>query len=507
MKKVVTPKTMMECDHNLTKELGIPPELLMETAARAVTERVLCALKAQPGHVLILCAAGNNGGDGIAVLRQLVMAGEECSALLLGDPAKLKDAAKLNYEIVCAAGLPLSVVSSEDELNRLWPNETSVIVDALFGTGLCCDLGGMHLAAVQRANRSHAFRIAVDIPSGIHGETGAVLGDAFRADDTVTFQMVKRGHLLDPGREYAGGLFVSPIAPMPKAMWDRYPDEWLEEEDLTKLLPMRAKNSHKGKNGRALLIAGSNGFAGAAIMSAMSALRGGTGLLRIAHPKGLTGAFSAIPEAMTASASDADDWDASSAEKLSMLLDGCDAAAIGPGLGKGEWRKEMLASTLGYRGKLVIDADGLNALAAAPELFEKLHDKVILTPHPAEMARLCGISTKEVLECPAELAREKAAEWGCVVLLKGAVSVIASPDGCVTFNTTGNPGLAKGGSGDVLTGIILAMLSQGLCAYDAARVGAYLLGASADHAVHALAERALLARDVIGTLPSLVKDL
>lgn len=507
MKKVVTPKAMMECDHNLTRELLIPPELLMETAARAVTERVLSALKARPGHVLILSAAGNNGGDGLAVLRQLVMAGEECTALLLGDPAKLKDAAKLNYEITCAAKLPLHIVSCETELHRHWPEEPAVIVDALFGTGLCRDLCGMHLAAVQRANRSHAFRIAVDIPSGIHGESGKVLGDAFRAEETVTFQMVKRGHLLDPGRDYTGKLFVSPISPMPKEMWDRYPDEWLEEGDLPTLLPKRARDSHKGKHGRALLIAGSPGFTGAAIMSAASALRGGTGLLRVAHPAGLTGAFSGIPEAMTASASVGNDWDASSAKKLKELLSGCDAAAIGPGLGKGEWRKEMLASTLSWGGKLVIDADGLNALSTAPEQFEKLHQNVILTPHPAEMARLCGIHTKEVLECPAELARKMAGEWGCVVLLKGAVSVIASPDGRVTFNTTGNPGLAKGGSGDVLTGILLALLAQGLCPYDAARVGAYLLGASADHAVASLAERALLARDVIGALPELMKEL
>lgn len=501
MKKVVTPKAMMECDHNLTAELHIPPEMLMETAARAVAERVLCALQKTPGGVLILCAAGNNGGDGLALLRQLTMEGRECSVLLIGDPAKFKDAAKLNYEICTACGLPVVQVSSEAELAAAWPESPAVIVDALFGTGLCRELSGVHLAAVQRANRSRAFRIAVDIPSGVHGESGRILGGAFRADETVTFQMVKRGHLLDPGREYTGRLFVAPIAPMPVWMQARYSDEWMEDPDLKAMLPKRARDSHKGKNGRALLIAGSPGFTGAAVMAAAAALRGGTGLLRVAHPRGLCGALSAVPEAMTAAASEHDDWDSSSPAEISRLLGGCDAAAVGPGLGRGGYRKEMVAAALDWGGRLVIDADGLNALASSPELFGKLHPNAILTPHPAEMARLCGNNVKDVLECPAELARKMAGEWNCVVLLKGAVSFIAEPSGRVTFNTTGNPGLAKGGSGDVLTGILLALLAQGLSAYDAARAGSYLLGAGADVAAASLAERALLARDVIGALP------
>ena len=503
MYKVVTPKTMMECDHSLTRELNIPPELLMETAARAVTERVLAALEKQPGRTLILCAAGNNGGDGLAVLRQLTMAGKDCTALLMGDPERFQDAAKLNYKIACAAGLSLHVVSTEQELLSAWPEDPAAIVDAMFGTGLSRPLSGLHLLSVQRANGSRAFKIAVDIPSGINGETGCVLGDAFRADETVTFQMAKRGHLYDPGREYTGKLIVSPIAPMPEEMQARYPDEVLEENDIRTLLPPRPRDSHKGKNGRALLVAGSPGFVGAAIMATMAALRGGTGLLRVAHPSGLTGAFSTIPEAMTAPASTDSDWDETSSSRIKELLFCCDAAAIGPGLNKGLYRKEMLEAMLSSGIKLVIDADGLNTLSASPELFPALYENVVLTPHPAEMARLCGITVKEVLECPCELARSMAKQWGCVVLLKGAVSVIAAPDGRVTYNVTGNPGLAKGGSGDVLTGIILAMLSQGLTSYDAARVGAYLLGTSADHAVEALHERTLLARDVIDALGSI----
>ena len=354
---------------------------------------------------------------------------------------------------------------------------------------------GAMAALIEAVNRCGAYRVAVDIPSGVDGATGRCPGAAVLADETVTFQYPKRGLLLFPGRAQAGRLTVHPIAPVYPVKSDVH---WFEEADAAALLPPRAMDSHKGKNGRALLVAGCGRYTGAALMSAMAALRGGAGLLTVAVPAALKGAFAQLPEAMCVPCGAGDAWDAAAQADAARLLGGRTALGIGSGMGEME-SAPLLAEALRTGLPTVLDADALNALSRERGLLRLLHARCVLTPHPAEMARLCDCETAAVTADPVAAAREAAARFGCVVLLKGATSCIS--DGRdVYLNTSGNPGLAKGGSGDVLTGIALALLAQGLKPLEAACAASYLLGASADRAYAILGNRMLLAGDVIDAI-------
>lgn len=279
----------------------------------------------------------------------------------------------------------------------------------------------------------------------------------------------------------------------------------LTREDIAALLPPRKRDCSKRDNGKALLIAGSPGFSGAAAMAGASALRAGAGTLKIVVPRSIAGALYALPEAMWI-AYPADDWDGGAASFLGGYLSDATAAAIGPGLGRGEGREALLMSVLGSRKPTVVDADGLFALAGLADKRAALHKNVVLTPHLGEMARLTGLAAGEIASSMERVALEYAREWGCTVLLKGAKSVIAGSDGRLALNTTGNAGLAKGGSGDVLSGIALAMLSQGLEPFGAACAASYILGASAETALTLLQNRMLMARDVTEAIALTIKE-
>lgn len=270
----------------------------------------------------------------------------------------------------------------------------------------------------------------------------------------------------------------------------------LQQEDIAKLLPPRPRDCSKRDNGKGLLIAGSAGFSGAAVMAACAALRAGVGTLKTVVPAPVAGAFYALPEAMCAPYP-GQDWDENAAEFVQPYIDDATALAIGPGLGKGRGREGLLRAALAAGKPAVVDADGLFALSKIEDKRSVLHGRVVLTPHLGEMERLAGIPAREIGARQEELAARYAAEWGCVVLLKNYESVIAAPDGRAARNVSGNPGLAKGGSGDVLAGITLALLAQGLAPFEAACAAAYLLGASANEAMGLLSERMLMARDVI----------
>ena len=492
MQYILTPEQMRALDSQLIQEQGIPGIVLMENAAAGVVETIREQLP-PGGTVVVLCGGGNNGGDGLAILRQLAMRNVKARAILLTAPDKLTGDALLQYNMATGCQLPILTVLSETEAKAVALSDANVLVDAMFGTGLSRPVEGRYLTMIKCINACKARVVAVDIPSGVDGETGHVLGAAVRADATVTFQHKKPGHLLFPGRSLSGKVSVSPIgpiAPPPDAAFQ------LEREDVQALLPKREQNSHKGTYGRALLCAGSEQYAGAALLCAKSALRAGSGLLHAAVPRGIRQAFAACPDAICHPVGDSDEWEQSAAMGAIELLSSVDAAAIGPGMGKGSGIPALLRAALESKKSLVIDADGLNMLAANPELLHLLHENVVLTPHPAEMGRLIRKQPKEIAENPVEAARQAAQDWGCTVLLKGATSIIAQ-GGRLCLNTTGNPGLAKGGSGDVLTGIILALLAQGLHSFDAACAGAYLLGSSADLAYVMLGMRMLTPSDIV----------
>ncbi len=488
MKDVLTPAASREADRILIEEYGIPGVELMERAAEGVAAAVRAAARvASGGRVLVLCGAGNNGGDGLAALRLLHASGVDAEAYLACGAAYRGDAL-VNYRRAQDAGCRI--------LTELPPLDGyACVVDALLGTGLSRPAEGAMAALIEAVNRCGAYRVAVDIPSGVDGATGRCPGAAVLADETVTFQYPKRGLLLFPGRAQAGRLTVHPIAPVYPVKSDVH---WFEEADAAALLPPRAMDSHKGKNGRALLVAGCGRYTGAALMSAMAALRGGAGLLTVAVPAALKGAFAQLPEAMCVPCGAGDAWDAAAQADAARLLGGRTALGIGSGMGEME-SAPLLAEALRTGLPTVLDADALNALSRERGLLRLLHARCVLTPHPAEMARLCDCETAAVTADPVAAAREAAARFGCVVLLKGATSCIS--DGRdVYLNTSGNPGLAKGGSGDVLTGIALALLAQGLKPLEAACAASYLLGASADRAYAILGNRMLLAGDVIDVI-------
>lgn len=452
-----------------------------------------------PGKsVLAVCGGGNNGGDGFALLRLLRGRNISCAGVLFADPERLSGDARTNYLRALDCGVRF-LTELTDELILQY----DVIVDAMFGTGLSRPLDGVFAEAVMRVNVSGRPVVAVDLPSGVDGTSGAVLGYAVRADATVTFEYFKRGQLLFPGRAYCGEVVVHPLS---NEAADEAGDVFLfEREDAERLLPKRAQNAHKGDSGRALLCVGSARYTGAALLSTAAALRVGAGLTTAAVPGAIKPAFSALPEAMASAVNDGENWDEAACANVANLLQRMNAACVGCGVGDGTVLP-LVGAALESRLPLVLDADALNQISKAPELLGNLHPNVVLTPHPVEMARLCGEPIETILADPVETARRYARQWNCVVLLKGATTCI-SDGSTVRLNTSGNPGLAKGGSGDVLSGLITGLLSQGLTAFDAACCGAYLLGAAADEALSLLRERMLLARDVIEVVERTIEGL
>jgi NAD(P)H-hydrate epimerase len=478
MKRVVTAEEMRAYEGERFADGRANSLEWMERAALGVD--ALLKERYPDEAALVVCAGGNNGGDGFALLRMLVNRGVSCAGVLLGDPAKLKGDAKTNYLRALDCGIEFLPELTDGALEHC-----GVVVDAMFGTGLSRPLAGAFFDAAERINRSGKPVVAVDIPSGVDATTGAVLGAAVRANATVTFEFYKRGHLLFPGRSLCGDVRVQPLSGEASEGVDDAPTVLIEKTDVADILPPREKDAHKGSNGRALLCVGSERYTGAAMLCAGAALRSGAGLLSVAVPGKVKPAFSLLPEAMAAAVNESGDW----------LLEKKNAVCIGCGVGDGDVTP-LIARALEARLPLVLDADALNQISQKKELLNRLHENVILTPHPAEMARLTGETMDEILRDPVEVARCYAKRWSCVVLLKGATTCVSN-GACVRLNTTGNPGLAKGGSGDVLSGIITALLAQGLSALDAASAGAYLLGASADTALELLNTRMLMARDVI----------
>ena len=458
----------------------------MERAAAGV-DAVLAARYAGK-RALVLCGGGNNGGDGLALLRLLRNRDAAVEGVLLADPSALRGDAKTNFTRALECGALIGFSLTNEALARC-----GVVVDALFGTGLSRPLSGAAREAAERVNESGKPVVAVDIPSGVDATTGGVLGEAVRADATVAFEFYKRGHLLFPGRARCGEIVLVPLSgEADDGSGNAYV---LEKSDAAALLPPRALDAHKGAGGRALLCVGSERLTGAALLCCGAALRAGAGLVTAAVPGAVKSAFSLLPEAMAVPVSSGGDWNEAAALEAATLLTGKNAVGIGCGAGEGDILP-LIVRALDSRLPLLLDADALNQLSRRPEILLRLHENVVLTPHPAEMARLCGEPLERILADPIETARTYAARWGCVVLLKGATTCVS--DGkTVRLNTSGNPGLAKGGSGDVLSGLITAMLSQGLKPFDAACAGAYLLGASADAALELLGTRMLMARDVI----------
>ena len=492
MLHTISPQDMQEMERAFLDGTGYPSILLMEHAAQAVTDAV--GRHAEKGsRVLFVCGGGNNGGDGCAAARIWMQRGGKADVWLLSSPSKMKGDAGANACLLNVCGANMTILYGEaPEI----PADCTAIVDALFGTGLSRALEGAALSAVQRINGSGLPVIAVDIPSGVDGATGQALGECVHAAETVTFHRPKHGHLLFPGRTLTGKLTIADIGILPE--WDGAQGiDVLEAEDAKALLPVRTRDAHKGTFGHVLLVAGSEGMAGAACLSAQAALRSGAGLVTAACCAPVRIPMQTlVPCAMAKVVCGGAALDAGATMQLYQLAQGKRALVIGPGLGQedGTWRaiSQLIAGDI----PKVVDADALNLLARHGG---RVGANTVLTPHPGEMARLTGASMEEILASPVEYAQQLAQDYDCCVLLKGATTVIVRGED-VAMNVTGCDAMATGGSGDVLSGVVAGLMAQGMTPMDAARAGAYYHGLAGESAAKARGSRAVTAWDVCDSL-------
>jgi len=483
-------------------EIGIPGIVLMERAAYAVVQEVQkhCT---KSERILAVCGSGNNGGDGIAAARILYLMGYSCDVLLFCGKHGLTEETEQQLQIAKNAGLKIYQISCDraeaaSDVEFKGVKEYTILLDAIFGVGLTRMIAEPYKSVVEMINASDAFVVAVDIPSGIDTDTGAVLGCAVRADVTISFGFGKPGLYLYPGAEYAGKVTVKEIG-FVRPQEPEY--NIIAYEDIEEVpIRQRYADSHKGSYGKVLLIAGFEEMSGACCMAAEAAYRCGAGLVRVLTSEDAKRALQArVPELMVSSV-DSADWKS----KLDEQIAWADVVAIGPGLGGSELAHSVLCMVLEAKGKkCVLDADALNLLNGK---FEKIPYNAVLTPHPAELSRLFRLPLAEIKKDRFGILRKAEVRDDIVLVCKDARTIISQGKrACINLN--GNSGMASGGSGDVLTGIIAALLASGMDAYDAACAGVRIHAEAGDMAAEALSEHAMLATDIIAKLPDVFSIL
>lgn len=531
MRYAVTGEQMKQIDRDTIERIGIPSMVLMERAALAVAEAVerMCTAPdkaAGPAgaekvpavkipRILIACGTGNNGADGIAAGRILHGRGYDVTVLLAGSLEHASEEHRLQQQI--ARSLDVTLVENGDYV----PGSCDVIVDAVFGIGLTREIEGSWrefmemLAAVQKENGARV--VAADIPSGIHAGTGAVMGTALHADVTVTFGYTKTGLVLYPGREYAGTVQVADIGfsdvSLRAAGWDGMV---LEASDMSRI-PRRQQDGNKGTFGKLLIIAGSRGMSGAAYLSALAAYRTGAGLVKVLTvpenreilqgqlPEAIVGTYDPerIPAVCDTDAADsaAPGMNGDFRKFLKEQCDWADAIVLGPGLGQESYVEYLVEAVLSHAYvPIVLDADGLNTVAAHPYLTRYFTENIIITPHMGEMARLCACPVEELKADPVRAARDYSSRYGVVCVMKDAATVITDKDGSAYLNHSGCSAMAKAGSGDVLTGTIAGLLARGMECAEAAAFGVYIHGAAGEAAAVRFGENSLLAHDIADCL-------
>jgi len=507
---VVTAREMQELDRRTINDIGIPGIVLMENAGRGTCEHVRSYFPEIPGkRIIVLCGRGNNGGDGFVIARCFHNAGFNVKAFLFADRARVSGDALTNLDAFTAMGGSVEEIGDEQQWKDAGSHvlNAGLVIDALLGTGLSSEVMGLYRRVIEDINHASCIPVvAVDIPSGIDATTGAVLGTAVRADLTCTFGLPKMGLILFPGAEYAGSLEVVDIG-IPRSLVSSaaITAHLMDQSGPGCFLPARAADSHKGTYGHALILAGSPGKTGAAAMASQSAMRAGAGLVTLGVPRTLNGILEAkLTEVMTEPLPDfgegflgPESW-----HGVQAVMGGKQAIALGPGIGDRGGTNELVYNILQEAAvPVIVDADALNALAKNRDVLKKAKAPLILTPHPGEMARLAGTTTSAIQCDRVEQARKFSREFGAIVVLKGARTVIAEPSGHVYLNPTGNPGMASGGMGDVLTGIITGLAAQGISPSAAAQLGVFIHGRIGDALAGKRAPIGLLATDLIDMIP------
>jgi NAD(P)H-hydrate epimerase len=512
---------MQRIDRLTTEQWGVPSLTLMENAGRAVVNFLSERFAPLSQHTIaILCGRGNNGGDGFVVARLMRNQRLDPRVILLGDPATLKGDAAVNYDRLAALSPP-DVAEDAAAWHRVRPAVAgaTLLIDAILGTGLSKPLEGFLLEVVRDLNTGFpgAHLVAVDLPTGISSDTGELIGECVKAEACVTFTAPKMGHVFPPACEYVGQWTVRSIGSPPDLL-ESDPALHLDltcPADLAWLTLPRRLTAHKGNFGHVLVLAGSIGKTGAAALAAQAALRAGVGLVTVATPK------SALPivaglgmEFMTEPLPETDGGTVSLRAlddgRMDKLAEGKSVLAIGPGLGAVAETAEFIRTVVDrYDIPVVLDADGLNAFAGWMDKFRSLGRVRVLTPHPGEMSRLTAQTTAEILARRIDVAREFAMKHQVHLVLKGSRTLTASPDGRVAVNPTGNPGMATGGTGDVLTGLVAGLLAQCpmLPVGQVVAASVYLHGLAGDLAADELGQASMVAGDLLRALPEAFKTI
>ena len=512
---VLTSAEMQTLDRLTIEQFGLPGRLLMENAGREAARVCLSHLggAARQG-VGIIAGRGNNGGDGYVIARCLAQQGYPVRVYLLSNAHAVQGDAAANLKLLAAVGVPVIEVPDEAAFRRCQHDmrAEAVWVDAIFGIGLRSEVRGLFRNAIEFINRLNRPVLAVDIPSGLSADTGQPCGACIRARITVTFAYPKVGQVVFPGADYTGRLEVVDIG-IPPALADRIrPRQFLlSAEAVRSYVAPRPADAHKGRTGHLLVVAGSPGKTGAAAMTAAAALRIGAGLVTLGTPASLHAVLETLTlEAMTAALPETNPGTLgpSAQDAVLALAQAKSGLAIGPGLGPAPETGELVRGLArSCPIPMVIDADGLNHLAGPSEALKNRPADTVLTPHPGEMARLIGTTAPAVQRDRIGCARDLATALNLHVVLKGARTLIAHPDGAVYINPTGNSGMASGGMGDVLTGALAGLIAQGIRPDLAARAAAYLHGAAADHLARTVGPWGYLAGEVSAALPGQIAAL
>ena len=500
---------MQSFDRTAIRAFEMPGLLLMENAGRAFAG----ALAAESGplegrRVLVLCGMGNNGGDGFVIARHLANRGAVVLAVLLGKPEMLKGDARTNYTIVRNMAGPRLTIREMTDASDL-PNlpVADIAVDAVFGTGFSGEVTGIYRSAIELMNSREWFVASVDIPSGVSAADGTVADVAVNATLTVTMGLAKIGHYLGAGADHAGKVVVADISIPPTVFQVSGPACYrIHEDDVKVVLPKRSRNAHKYSVGKVFVLAGSRSFTGAPAMCARAALLSGAGAVILGVPRSIQNMLaSKLTEVIIEPLEETPEGTVaeSAGDAIRKRVEWADTVVIGPGLSRNAETDRLILSLIASIEKpLVVDADGLNAAATDPAVFKNRSGETVLTPHAGELARLTGGQAGEAGRNRVEQARDAANRFGVVVVLKGAPTATADVSGNVYLNSTGNPGMATIGSGDVLTGLIAGLRAQKMKTIEAAWSGVFIHGLAGDLAASELGERSLLAMDILERVPA-----
>jgi len=503
--KISRVNEMRNLDHRAIEEFGIPQEILMENAGLAGYFTILKEFGIRDKSFVIFCGVGNNGGDGLVVARKIYSNGGLVTVFIVGDRSKFKGAAKQNYEIV--QKLQINML----DLNDITPametvQRSDAIIDAIFGTGLDREVKGKYKDAIDMINHSRKTVFSIDIASGIHGDTGQIMGTAVKSDYTITFGLPKIGNLLYPGFEIGGKLYVTHISFPPVI---QHSDELNIATNDPEPIPARNQDTHKSNYGKVLFIAGSSNYLGAAYLAALSFLKAGGGLSFLATPETVPASIGnkgseiiLLPQKSTTTGS----ISLENKQQLLRFSENVDMVVIGPGLSLHEETQTLVRELcVEIRKPLLIDGDGITAVASDWDYIKERKETTVLTPHMGEMARITKQKINDIVENKIDVLQNTALELSATIALKGAHTLIGYPDQRVFINLSGNPGMATAGSGDVLTGTIAAMFGLGFSTDDAVRTGVFIHGYSGDLAVKDKGEDGLIASDIMDHLPASMK--